>query len=144
MKLNPHISLSFNGQCEAAFRSYERCLKGTITFMLTWGDSPMAGDAPADWGEKIVHATLEIGDTVISGSDVPPGLYAQPRGFEIVLPIDDPAAAEHVFQALADKGTVAVPLQETFWAIRFGVVIDQFGIPWAINCEKSVATTPSS
>ena len=136
MKLTPQISLSFDGQCEEAFRFYEQCLNGTLAFMLTWGDSRMAGAAPPGWEKKIAHATLKIGDTAISGSDRP--LYERPRGFEVVLQMNDPAVAERVFQALADGGHVAMPLQETFWAIRFGVLIDRFGIPWSINCEKAV------
>ena len=66
MKLNTNISLSFNGQSEAAF-SYERSLDGTISYMLKWGDSPMAAEAPDGWGAKVYHATLKIGDTVING-----------------------------------------------------------------------------
>src|SRR5204862_2024577 len=60
MTLNPQIALSFNGTCEAAFRCYERCLNGTITFMVTWGNSPSAAEAPADWVDKIYHATLKV------------------------------------------------------------------------------------
>jgi PhnB protein len=139
MRLNPHISLTFNGRCEAAFRSYEKCLNGTIQFMLTWGNSPAAGEAPPGWNEKIYHATLKVGDTVITGGDVAPDRYEQPRGFSIVLEMNDPVAAERVFEALAENGRIEMPLQETFWAGRFGALIDQFGIPWIINCEKAVA-----
>src|SRR6476646_11780114 len=101
MKLNPQLSLAFNGQCEAAFRFYERCLDGTITFMITWGNSPAAPDAPPGWGAKIYHATLKIGDTAISGGDVPPDRYEPPRGFSIVLQMDDAVAAERIFQSLS-------------------------------------------
>ena len=59
MTLDPSVNLSFNGQCEAAFRYYERCLNGKISFMLTWGDSPMAKDAPPAWSGKIAHATSD-------------------------------------------------------------------------------------
>jgi len=142
MKLNPHISLGFNGQCEAAFKLYEQCLNGTIAYMLTWGNSPAAADAPPGWDAKIYHATLKIGDTAIAGGDVLPDRYEPPKGFQILLNMDDPVAAERVFQALAEKGTIAMPLQETFWASRFGVLVDQFGIPWSINCERAVAPTP--
>ncbi len=141
MKLNVQISLSFNGQCEAAFRFYERCLNGTLAFLLTWGDSPMAAQAPPGWDAKVAHATLRIGGTEISGSDVPPDRYEEPKGFQVVLQMDDPAAAERVFNALAENARIAMPLQETFWAIRFGVLVDQFGIPWSINCEKAVEPT---
>jgi PhnB protein len=139
MKLTPHISLTFGGQCEAAFRCYAENLNGRITFMLTWGSSPMAADTPPGWEAKIAHATLTIGETVITGGDVPPDRYRQPQGFEIVLAMDDALEAERIFQALADNGTVVMPLQETFWAKRFGVVVDRFGIPWSINCEDAAA-----
>jgi PhnB protein len=136
MTLSPQVALAFNGNCEAAFRCYERCLHGTITFMLTWGGSPNAGEAPAGWDAKVYHATLKVGDTVIMGSDQPPDRYHEPKGFDLVLPMSDPAAAERVFGELAEGGTVKMPLQETFWAARFGVVVDRFGIPWTINCER--------
>jgi PhnB protein len=137
MKMTPHIQLTFDGQCEAAFRFYEQCLNGKITFMLTWGNSPMAADAPAGWQAKIVHATLQIADTVITGTDVPPGGYEQPRGFQIDLPIKDPVEAGRLFETLASNGKIVMPLQATFWALRFGVLIDRFGIPWSVNCEKA-------
>jgi len=140
-KLNPHISLGFNGQCEAAFRFYERCFDAKIAFMLTWGDSPMAVDAPPGWDGKIAYATLKIGGGVITGSDVPPDRYAQPRGFEVVLEMDEPVAADRVFRALAENGRIVMPLQETFWATRFGFLVDQFGIPWSVNCEGAAAPT---
>ena len=75
MKLNTTISLMFDGQCEAAFRVYERCLNGSIAFMLTWSDSSAAADAPPDWEAKIYHATLKLGETTIMGGDVPPDRY---------------------------------------------------------------------
>ena len=144
MTMSPQISLSFDGRCEAAFRFYEQCLNGTIAFMLTWGDSPMAADAPAGWEQKICHATLHVGQTVIMGSDVPPTRYTQPRGFELVLPMQDPVVAERVFCALSEHGQIVMPLQETFWATRFGVVVDQFGITWSMNCEKSSGQEPAA
>ena len=104
MKLNPQISLAFNGQCEAAFGCYEQCLNGTIAFMLTWGNSPMAGEAPPGWDAKIYHATLKIGDAVVMGGDLPPNRYEQPKGFSLVLQMDDSVAAERAFQALAENG----------------------------------------
>jgi PhnB protein len=138
MELNPQLSLSFNGQCEEAFRCYERCLNGTITFMLRWGDSPASAEVPSDWHTKIYHATLNVGGFVIMGSDQPTDRYDRPRGFEIVLGMDDPASAEGVFEALADGGTIEVPLEETFWASRFVVLVDRFGLRWSINCERAI------
>jgi PhnB protein len=134
MQLNPH--LSFNGQCESAFKFYEQCLGGKIVFMMTHAGSPTAGQAPAESQNKILHATLVVGDKRLQGSDVPPDRYETPRGISITLGIEKLADAERIFNALANDGTVGMPLQETFWALRFGMVVDQFGIPWKISCEK--------
>jgi len=136
MSLNPCINLSFNGQCEAAFKFYERCLSGKITYMLTWGDSPMAQDAPAEWSGKIAHATLQVGNTRLQGSDPAPGSYEAPKGFGLALNPEEGEAAA-LFAALAEGGRVGMPLQKTFWSPSFGVVTDRFGIPWIINCEKA-------
>jgi PhnB protein len=136
MTLNPCINLSFDGQCEAAFKFYERCFSGKISFMMTWGDSPMAKDAPPEWSNKIAHATLAVGNTRLQGSDSAPGSYESPRGFCIMLNPDE-SDAERLFTELAEGGTVRMPLQKTFWAVRFGVLTDRFGIPWAINCGES-------
>jgi PhnB protein len=137
MTLEPHIT--FNGNCEAAFRFYERWLGGKIVTMLTWGDSPMATDVPPEWRDKICHATLTVGEDVLAGVDVPSEQYQRPTSFQLVLGMDEPLEAERVFEALADKGTVTMPLRETFWAARYGIVTDQFGVPWEINCAKNTA-----
>ena len=135
MRLNPY--LSFNGQCEAAFKLYERCFGGKIVTLLTYGNSPMAGQTPPDWRDKILHATLNVGESVLMGADVPPEHYEPAKGFGVMLGIDDPADAERIFHALAEGGTVQVPLEKTFWSVLFGMVIDRFEIPWEINCEQA-------
>lgn len=134
MRIEPHLSLSFDGRCEAAFRFYADCLGGEIAMVLKWGESPMAGDAPPGWEAKVVHAALRVGEATITGADVPPGSYEPPQGFEILLNVDDPAAAERLFERLAEGGAVRMPLQPTFWARLYGVLVDRFGIPWSINC----------
>ncbi len=141
MRWNPH--LVFNGECEAAFRFYEKCFGGKIVTMLTWAETPMAEQAPAGFGGKILHATLTVGDNMLAGSDSLPGSFEQPKGFHILVSIDDPAEAERIYQALAENGTVVMPLQLTFWAVRFGVVTDPFGISWEINCEQAQPPTPA-
>jgi PhnB protein len=135
MKLNPHVS--FNGDCEAAFQLYERCLGGKIVVMLTYGNSPMADQAPPQMRGKIVHATLSVGNNVVYGADVPPEQYQPPKGFHLTVGLDDPNDAERIFQALSEGGTVQMPLQNTFWAVRFGVLTDRFGVSWEINCEQA-------
>lgn len=105
--------------------------------MSPYEGSPMENEVPSDWRKKILHARMQVGDVLLMGGDELPEDYEAPKGFNVTLGFDDPAAAERVFNALAENGTVRLPLQETFWAVRFGMVTDQFGIPWMINCEKS-------
>jgi PhnB protein len=137
MSLNPRVGLLFDGRCEEAFRFYEQCLKGKLEFVLRWGESPTAQDAPAEWRNKILHAKLIVGDTELLGGDALPGTYESPRGFSLLISPADATEAERLFEALADNGTIQMPLQETFWSPRFGSVTDRFGISWTINYEKS-------
>lgn len=138
MKLNPH--LNFNGNCAEAYRFYEQHLGARTLFSITYGASPMAGEFPAEYADKIMHATIEIGDVSVMGSDSPPGYYQKPDGFCISLSFDDVAEAERVFNALVENGKVNMPLQQTFWAKKFGMLIDQFGIPWMVNCSEATPT----
>ncbi|MGE0257636.1 MAG: VOC family protein [Alphaproteobacteria bacterium] len=134
MQLNPY--LTFDGQCETAFRFYEQGLGGKIVAMMTYADTPMAEQTPPEMRGRIVHARLVVGDTVLMGSDAPSGRYEKMQGFSVALNIDEPERAERVFAALSAGGAVAMPIQETFWARRFGMLTDRFGTPWMINCEK--------
>jgi PhnB protein len=133
--LNPY--LIFNGQCEAAFRFYEQCLGAKIVAMMTHAGTPAEAQVPAEWRNQILHARLAVGDAVLMGSDAPPDRYEIPKGFSVSLQVKDPAEAERLFQALAENGTVQMPIQKTFWAARFGMLVDKFGIPWMINCEQA-------
>ena len=134
MKLNPY--LSFDGRCETAFKHYEQCLGGKIEMMLTYGDSPAESQTPENWRKKIMHARLIFGDNVLMGSDAPPDRFQGVKGIYVALNVDTAADAERIFKALAENGAVQMPLEKTFFAIRFGMLIDQFGIPWMINCEQ--------
>jgi PhnB protein len=134
MRLNPY--LAFDGQCEAAFTFYQQCLGGDIVMMLKYSGSPMAEQTPPDWLDKVMHGRLVFGDNVLMGSDNPPQYQTKAQGFHVSLSIDEPAEAEHVFEALSAGGTVTMPIQETFWALRFAMFVDRFGTPWMINCER--------
>jgi PhnB protein len=131
--------LVFSGQCEAAFQFYERTLGGTIVNILTYGNSPMADQVPPEWRGKVVHANFAVGAMVLAGADVLPERYVKPRGFYVLLSVDNTADAERIFSALAEHGEVQMAMQKTFWSARFGVLTDQFGIPWEINCEQAPA-----
>src|SRR5271169_816285 len=121
MELSPH--LTFCGQCEEAFRFYEPLLGGKILTMLTYGNSPMGAQVSPEWRDKIIHASLSVADGVLTGADVLPEQYERPRGFFVLLSIDEPSDADRVFRALAEDGVVQMPIQRTFWSVRFGVLV---------------------
>lgn len=129
--------LSFKGQCEAAFKFYEEHLGGRVEAIFRYAGTPMAEQVPADWQDKVMHGSLAIGGQVVMGGDVAPDHYEEPKGFSLSLQIESIAEAERVFRGLAEDGRVVMPLEQTFWAARFGVVVDRFGIPWLINCETN-------
>lgn len=133
MQLNPY--LAFNGTCEEAFKFYESCLGGKIESVSRFAGSPMEKHMPAGWGDKIMHARLRVGDTILMGSDGGPEHYQKPQGTSIALMVDTAEEAERVFQALSEGGSVQMPIQQTFWAVRFGMLADRYGVPWMIDCE---------
>ena len=135
MKLNTYIL--FNGQCEEAFKLYEQCLGGKIVMKMTHGESPMAEQVSPEWRDKVMHVRLEVDDQALMGSDSPPEYYEKAQGFSVSISVTDPAKAESIFNALAEGGNVKMPIQETFWAQRFAMLTDRFGIPWMINCDKA-------
>jgi PhnB protein len=134
MQLNPY--LQFDGNCGEAFRFYEKVLGGKILMMMRAGDSPMASQMPADRHDAIIHARLDLGDVKLMGSDAMGGCYAAPAGFHVTLGTEQPAEADRLFTALAEGGNITMPIQETFWALRFGMLVDRFGTPWMVNCER--------
>lgn len=141
MQLNPY--LNFNGQCEAAFKFYEHCLGGKIEAMVRFEDMPAAAGVSPEWRGKIMHAQLNAGGTALMGSDAPADRYRSPQGFSVSLQTNDPAEADRIFRALSENGTVSMPIQETSWATRFGMLVDGYGIPWMVNCQKTAAAAPA-
>jgi PhnB protein len=138
MKWNPHIA--FNNQCKEAFEFYEKCLGGKIVAMIGYVDTPAGEHMPANTGARIMHARLVLGDQVLMGCDAHPEMpYDGIRGCDVAIHVETPAEAERLFAALAEGGTVQMPLGETFWSARFGMLTDRFGVPWMINCEKAPA-----
>jgi len=135
MQLNPY--LTFNGNCEQAFKFYAEVLGGKIEMMRDHADSPMADQVPPEWRKKIMHARMTIGDKMLMGSDAPPDRYEKAQGFSVSLMANTPADAERMFKALSSGGTVQFPLQKTFWSEAFGVLVDRFGIPWMVSCEQA-------
>ncbi|MGA7295698.1 MAG: VOC family protein [Terriglobales bacterium] len=136
MQVNPY--LFFDGQCEAAFNFYEKLLGGKIEAMIPHEGTPAANHVPAEWRSKIMHARLTFGGQTLMGSDAPPDRQQKPQGFYVNISTEDLAEAERIFHSLEENGKVTMPFGETFWAAGFGMLVDRFGIPWMVNCEKSV------
>ena len=134
MQVSPY--LFFNGTCEEAFKFYAKTLGGKIDGMMPHKGSPAEAHVPPEWHSKIMHARLILDDKVIMASDAPPGHYNKPQGFSISYTVKNPADAERIFRALSENGTINMPMEETFWALRFGMCVDRFGIPWMVNCDK--------
>ncbi|MGH9616676.1 MAG: VOC family protein [Acidobacteriaceae bacterium] len=133
MQVNPY--LLFNGNCEAAFKFYEKHLGGKIESMMKHAGTPAEAQTPPEWRDKILHARMTIGGTVVMGSDAPPPNYRTPEGFSMSLNLKDAAEADRIYQALSANGQIRMAIQKTFWATRFAMFTDQFGTPWMINCE---------
>jgi PhnB protein len=129
------VYLSFKGDCEAAFRAYAQCFGGTVGELFRYRGSPMADQVPPDWADKVMHGSVTICGQVLMGADTAPLQYESPRGISLALHVKGAAEGERIFGELAVDGTNVVPMEKTFWAERFGVVIDRFGITWSINCE---------
>ena len=109
-----------------------------IEAMLTHESAPAEMPTPPEWKKKIMHGRITIDGEVLMASDAPPDRSdGGMKGFSVTLGTDTPAEAERIFHALAENGTVRMPIQETFWAARFGMLVDQFGTPWMINCDKA-------
>lgn len=136
MKVTPY--LFFQGTCAEALKFYEKTLGAKTEFVMHYKDMP--GDMPHsdELKQKIAHVRFKIGDDVIMASDSPPERFNKPQGFDISLSIEKPEEADRIFAALSEGGTVQMPIAETFWAHRFGALVDKFGTPWMINCEKKM------
>ena len=132
MQVTPY--LNFDGQCAEAFELYAKLFGGKITFMMTFGESPMAETQPVETHGAIMHATVELpGGQQLQGSDAPGGSSNKPAGFAVAVSLDDAGKGREIFNELAKGGVETMAMQETFWAEGFGMLTDRFGIPWMIN-----------
>ena len=133
MKLNTY--LNFDGDCRAAFETYAQLLGGNIIAMMSYADSPGCEGMSPDDKNLVMHGCVQFGDDVLMGTNSTPDYPYQPiRCAYVTLNVDEPAEADRIFAALAEGGKVEMPIQETFWAKRYGITVDRFGVPWMINC----------
>jgi PhnB protein len=131
------IYLNYRGNCEEAFRFYERHLGGRITMMMRHGEMPDQTNVPVDWKNAILHARIEIGKTVLMGADIP---TAEPmRSAYLTLTLDSNEEAERLYALLSDGGQIFMKMEETFFASRFAMLRDRFGTSWMLLHERQVS-----
>jgi len=135
MKLNTY--LHFAGNCEEAIHFYEKVLGAPCTMLLRFGETPEAATLPPEMHDKITHARFLVGQEMLMASDAPPDRSKSPNGFSLHLELKTPEEAERIFHALSENAQITMPMGETYWAHRFGMLRDKFGMPWLINCVKS-------
>ena len=135
MVIQPY--LAYTGNCEEALNFYKSVLGGEISFIMRHGESPMKDQVPAEWHQKVMHATFTADGASIMASDRPPGMPG-PTGFcGIALSIagKDLATSEIIHKNLAAGGQITMPFGPTFWAKGFGMLVDKYGVSWMVNCE---------
>ena len=138
MRINPY--LHFTGNCEEAFKFYEKAIGGKIEGFVPFGEH---GPEGADWKGKVMHGSMQVGGITLMGTDAPPAFYHKPQGFRVAINVDTAEEAERIFKALSEGGNVTMPIQETFFAQRFGMVDDKFGQPWMVHgAPKNMGGTP--
>jgi PhnB protein len=135
----PAAHVYFNGRCEEALTFYASCLGGgtKLLELHRFAGSPMAADAPEGWGQKIMHASLGTeGHPLLLASDGMASAPSEPpRGFSLAFGAPTAAEAERVFAALAEGGRIQMPIAQTFFAVRFGMLTDRYGVAWMVNCD---------
>lgn len=131
MQLQPY--LFFEGRCEEAIEFYRATLGAEVTMLMRYKDSPEPEMIQAGTEEKVMHASLQIGDTCVMASDGHCAANPTFQGFALSISVADTTEAKRLFAALSDGGEVQMPLERTFWSPGFGMVADRFGVPWMIN-----------
>jgi PhnB protein len=142
MQIQPH--LSFEGRCEEAVEFYRKALGAEVTFMARFKDIPGSqppGSIPPGGENKIMHTSFRIGNSTIMASDGHCTGKGTFQGIQLAIQVADVAAAERVFNALTEGGQVKMPLMQTFWSPRFGMVTDKFGVEWMVNVDTGPPKT---
>ena len=128
-----YTQLNFGGNCEEAFRFYEKHLGGKITFMMRQDEVP---NAPAGAGKAIIHARMTLGQTELIGNDVPADIFKPIRSSYLYLSVDSTEEAERIHKLLAEDGEIFMKMDETFYATRFSMLRDRFGVSWTVIHER--------
>ena len=131
-----HTYLNFGGNCEEAFRFYEKNLGGKILMMMRYADQPDPKNASPGTEKFVLYANMAIGETQLMGNDVPPERFQPMRSVYLSLGVDSDAEAERIYALLAEGGEIFMPIADTFFASRFGMLRDRFGTSWMILHQR--------
>ncbi len=134
--MNIRTYLNYGGNCAEAFRFYEEHLGGKILMIMTHGEMPGGGSPEPEMKDAVLHGQIQIGDTTIMASDVPADRYQPMRSAYLSLAVDSDEEAERIFKLLSEGGETFMPMQETFFAFRFGMLRDKFGTSWMVIHER--------
>ena len=134
MKL--YTYLNCGGNCRQAFEFYAEHLGGKITMLTTHGEQPDQSRTPPEWKNAVLHARIELGDTVLLGADIPPDRFQPMRSAYLSLLVDSNAEAERIYALLSEGGEIFMPMEETFFAQRFAMLRDRFGTSWMLLHER--------
>jgi PhnB protein len=131
-----HTYLNYGGNCAEAFKFYEQHLGGKITMMMRHGEAPDQSQVRPEWKHAVLHARITIGDAEISAADVPPDRFQPMRSAYLSLSVDSTQDAERIYALLSDGGQIFMPMEETFFAVRFAMLRDKFGTSWMLLHER--------
>jgi PhnB protein len=131
MRMSVH--LHFQGNCAEAFDFCTKVFKATNPFRITYGEAPANSPVPPDWKDKVMHASVPIGEGLLLGCDVPPGESKPLGGFQVCVETKDEAEVRRMYDALKESGSIQMPLAPTFWSPLFGMCTDKFGVGWMVG-----------
>ena len=136
MKL--YTYLNYGGNCRQAFEFYEKHLGGKIVFVTTHGEQRDPSQTPPDWKNAVLHARIELGDTIVMGADIPPDRFQPMRSAYLSLLLDSNEEADRIYALLTQGGEIFMPMEETFFAHRFAMLRDRFGTSWMLLHERAM------
>lgn len=137
MKLTPYLQFR-EGKCREALDFYGRILGGDVAFTTTFGDAH-GSPVGEDWLDKVMHAEFRADGFVLFACDAPPQFQRPAGGVALTLTVETAQEAERIFAALGESGDITMPMDETFWATRFGMLTDRYGMSWMVSCDKPTA-----
>jgi PhnB protein len=127
------VHLNFQGNCAEAFAFYAQVFKTKQLFQMKYGDATESAPVPPDWKDKIMHASIPLGDGRLMGCDTPPGRSTPLGGFQVCVETKDEAEVRRIYDALKESGSIQMPLAPTFWSPLFGMCTDKFGVGWMVG-----------